>query len=175
MDLQKVAVVQKWPVLSSVVDIDSFLGLCKYYRCFVSGFDEIASLLFHLTSKGAHFEWRDKCQEALFWQELGEAPELPFPDSSSPYLIDTDASISGLCSILSQVKDGKELILAFYSAKFTKTEHSYTMRKLLAVIKSSENFHSYTSKAPNSVCEQTMLPLAGLRSSRNPKDSWQGG
>ena len=142
---------QEWPVPASVAEVRSFLGLCTYYRRFVSRFAEIASPLHHLTKKGARFEWSDRCQEAFFRlkKALMEAPVLPFPDPSSPYLLDTDASTGGLGKLrLLQVKDGKEHVVAFYSSKLTKPERNYcvTRRELLAVVKSVEHFHPYLSQ-----------------------------
>ena len=147
MDPQKVAAVQEWPVSASVAEICSFFGLCTYYRCFVSRFTEIASPLHHLTRKEARFEWSDGCQEAFsrLKKVLMEAPVLPFPDPSSPYLLDIDSSAGSLGSVLSQVKDSKKHVVAFYSSKLTKPERNYciTRRELLAVVKSVEHFHPY--------------------------------
>ncbi|ROT72619.1 hypothetical protein C7M84_008980 [Penaeus vannamei] len=65
--------------------------------------------------------------------------------SASPYLLDTDASAEGLGAVLSQVKDGKECVVAYYSAKFTDPEKNYcvTRKELLAIVKSTEHFHPY--------------------------------
>ena len=146
-DPQKVAVVREWPLPTSVADVRSFLGLCTYYRRFVPEFARVASPLHQLTRKGARFEWSEACQEAFdsLKRALVEAPVLPYPDLSSPFLLDTDASDEGLGAVLSQVKDGKEHVVAFYSAKFSGPERNYcvTRKELLAVVKSLEHFHPY--------------------------------
>lgn len=74
-----------------------------------------------------------------------EAPVLPYPDPASPYLLDTDASAEGLGAVLSQVKDGKEHVVAYYSSKFTGPERNYcvTRKELLAVVRSLDHFHPY--------------------------------
>jgi len=146
-DPQKVAAVQDWPVPTCVADVKSFVGLCTYYRRFVKQFAQIASPLHQLTRKGARFEWSAACQVAFdsLKRALVEAPVLPYPDPASPYLLDTDASAEGLGAVLSQVKDGKECVVAYYSAKFTDPEKNYcvTRKELLAIVKSTEHFHPY--------------------------------
>ncbi|XP_069972959.1 retrovirus-related Pol polyprotein from transposon 412 [Penaeus vannamei] len=126
-DPQKVAAVQDWPVPTCVADVKSFVGLCTYYRRFVKRFAQIASPLHQLTRKGACFEWSATCQVAFdsLKRALVEAPVLPYPDPASPYLLDTDASAEGLGAVLSQVKDEKECVVAYYSAKFTDPEKNY--------------------------------------------------
>ena len=42
-DPQKVAVVKKWPVPTSVAEVRSYLGLCTYYRRFVQDFASVAA------------------------------------------------------------------------------------------------------------------------------------
>ncbi|ROT64726.1 hypothetical protein C7M84_017331 [Penaeus vannamei] len=146
-DPQKVAAVQDWPVPTCVADVKSFVGLCTYYRRFVKQFAQIASPLHQLTRKGARFEWSATCQVAfdILKRALVEAPVLPYPDPASPYLLDTDASAEGLGAVLSQVKDGKECVVAYYSAKFTDPEKNYcvTRKELLAIVKSTKHFHPY--------------------------------
>lgn len=123
------------------------MGLCTYYRRFVKQFAQIASPLHQLTRRGACFEWSAACQVAFdsLKRALVEAPVLPYPDPASPYLLDTDASAEGLGAVLSQVKDGKECVVAYYSARFTDPEKNYcvTRKELLAIVKSTEHFHPY--------------------------------
>lgn len=146
-DPNKVAAVRDWPVPTSVPEVRNFVGLCSYYRRFVPEFSSTAFPLHQLTRKGAHFNWSGACQEALdsLKQVLIEAPVLSYPDPSSPYLLDTDASAEGLGAILSQVKGGVEHVVAYNSAKFTGPERNncVTRKGLLALVRSTEHFHHY--------------------------------
>lgn len=146
-DPQKVAAVADWPRPANVAEVRSYLGLCTYYRRFVQDFATIAAPLHRLTRKGVPFEWDEACQAAFdgLKRAMMEAPVLPYPDPKLPYLLDTDASAEGIGAVLSQVKDGREHVVAYYSAKFNRPERNYcvTRKELLAVVKSLEHFHPY--------------------------------
>ena len=80
----KTKAINEWPVPSNASEVRSFLGLCSYYRKFVSGFAEIASPLHALTTKGKDFQWTEECHysfEALR-RALATAPILASPDFS---------------------------------------------------------------------------------------------
>ncbi|XP_063868206.1 uncharacterized protein LOC135104608 [Scylla paramamosain] len=110
-------------------------------------FASVAAPLHRLTRKGACFVWDEACQAAFdgLKKALVEAPVLPYPDPKLPYLLDTDASAEGIWAVLSQVKDGTEHVVAYYSATFSWPERSYcvTRKELVAVVKSLEHFHPY--------------------------------
>ncbi|ROT85912.1 hypothetical protein C7M84_003952 [Penaeus vannamei] len=100
-----------------------------------------------LTRKGASFVWDEACHQAFvaLKQALVEAPVLPYSDPSLPYILDTDASQEGVGAVLSQLKDGQEYVVAYYSCKFSKPERNYcvTRKELAAVVKGLSHFHHY--------------------------------
>ena len=51
VDLRKVEAIVKWEILKNVTEIQSFLGLARYYRRFVEHFSLIAMPLTQLTRK----------------------------------------------------------------------------------------------------------------------------
>jgi hypothetical protein len=57
-----------------------------------------------------------------------------------------DASNVGMGSVLSQVQDGQEKVISYYSKSFNKAKRKYcvTRRELLAVVTSIKNFHHYS-------------------------------
>ena len=61
------------------------------------------------------------------------------------FVIDADASNDGMGAVLSQVQDGVEMVISYYSKTFSKPERRYcvTRRELLAVVSSIRNFHHY--------------------------------
>lgn len=146
-DPLKVTAVEGWPVPKTVSELRSFLGLCTYYRRFVPGFATVAAPLHNLTRKGAQYLWDEACQQAFtaLKQALVKAPVLPYPDPELPYILDTDASQEGVGAVLSQLRDGQECVVAYYSAKFSKPEKNYcvTRKELVAVMKGLAHFHHY--------------------------------
>ena len=61
---------------------------------------------------------------------------LVLPDWSHQFLLNTDASDTGIGAVLSQVQDRKEHVIAYASRILTKAEHNYCVmrRELLAVV-----------------------------------------
>jgi hypothetical protein len=56
VDPAKVREIVGWKILSSVTEIQSFLGLMGYYWCFIEGFSKIAKLMTSLLEKGREFK-----------------------------------------------------------------------------------------------------------------------
>ena len=65
VDLNKVETVQRWPKPTSVTEIQSFLGLARYYKCFVKDFSKIVAPLTRLTRKNVKYEWLDSSEESF--------------------------------------------------------------------------------------------------------------
>jgi hypothetical protein len=59
-DPEKLEAVRCWPQPKDKHQLRSFLGLCTYYRKFISGFADIAKPLTHLTEERRHFHWSPK-------------------------------------------------------------------------------------------------------------------
>jgi hypothetical protein len=57
VDQAKVEAIQGWPVLKTITQVRSFLGLAGFYRRFVKDFSTIAAPLNALTKKGVPFSW----------------------------------------------------------------------------------------------------------------------
>ena len=136
-----------WPVPKSPKEVRSFLGLCSYYRKFISGFAQIARSLHKLTEKEAKFIWDEAC-EASF-NQLKEAfviaPILAYPCPEGQFILDTDSSGWVVGAVLSQVQDNAEKVIAYFSKALSKSEQDYcvTRKELLAVVLVLENFHPY--------------------------------
>lgn len=146
-DPEKISAVETWPIPRTKKQVRSFLGFCSYYRKFVEGFSLIAKPLFSLTENQIKFEWNETCQEAFekLKQKMISTPILSFPNETGEFILDTDASNHGIGAVLSQLQDGNEKVIAYFSRVLSKTEKNYcvTRRELLAIVASVKSFHHY--------------------------------
>ena len=147
-DPAKISQVEKWPAPQSVKEVQQFLGLASYYRRFVRDFASVARPLHRLTEKTAKFEWTTECDDAFrtLRRKLCSAPILAFPNFHNRFILDTDASNSGIGGVLSQLDDGgNERVVAYASRSLSKAERRYcvTRRELLAVVTFTQHFRPY--------------------------------
>jgi len=79
-----------------------------------------------------------------------EVPTLAFPCSDRPCILDTYSSDVAYGSVLSQLVDGQERPIAFFSSVMSPTQQNYcsTRRELLAVIASLQHFRHYLLNVP---------------------------
>jgi len=144
---EKIQAIRDWPRPKCVKDVRAFYGLASYYRKFVKGFATNAEPLTRLTQKNVHFEWSREAQDAFdkLKQALQDATSLAFPHPDIPCIVDSDASDVAIGAALSQVVDGVERPIAFYSKIMNVTQRNYcpTCRELLAVIAAMQHFRHY--------------------------------
>ena len=95
------------------------MGLCSYYRKFIKSFATITKPLHQLSEISQKFYWDQKCKEAFDTLKLmlTEAPILTHPDPKESIILDTDASVTGIGAVLSQIQHGREKVIA-YSGEF---------------------------------------------------------
>ena len=134
-DPLKTQKVKNYPPPLDVTGVRRFLGLASYYRRFIPSFAQIASPLHALTKKNVAFHWTTDCERAFeqLKDKLVSAPVLVFP-KFGPYcsfVLETDASASGLGAILSQAQpDGTTHPVAYASRSLDKHERNYGISEL---------------------------------------------
>lgn len=146
-DPSKVEAVKNWPVPSTVKELQSFLGLCGYYRRYVEGFSKIAAPLHDVVTRcqGTYslakasqrlgVLWTADCQGAfdMLKEKLMTAPILGFADFTRPFILETDASSLGLGAVLYQLQGGKKRVIAYASRRLRNAERNdknYSSMKL---------------------------------------------
>ncbi|KRX68115.1 Retrovirus-related Pol polyprotein from transposon 17.6 [Trichinella sp. T6] len=135
-------IVASWPTPTSTSEIRNFLGLASYYRRFVKSFASIARPLHRLTEQRRQFSWSNEAEEAFqrLKRALTTAPILAFPRFDIPFIIDTDASETGIGAVLSQKHDPEgERVIAYASRTLSKTERKYSTKRkeLLSIVYTS--------------------------------------
>ena len=155
----KIAVVRNFPPPTTVKQIQSFLGLCQYFRRHIKNFSIIGQHLTQLTSKKS--SWRGgplppKAAEAFEWfkKRLCSRPLVRYPDFKRPFILSTDAATGdaaneihgGLGAVLSQ-KDANdvEYIVSFASRGLKSFERNYGafLLELQAAVWGIEHFSTY--------------------------------
>ena len=116
-DPSKTSKITKWPIPTTVQQVQQFLGLASYYRKFIKDFATVAKPLHRLTEQGRPFRWTEDCASAFaeLKLRLTSAPILTYPDFQLPFILDTDASNTGVGAVLSQVQAGEEKVIAYAS------------------------------------------------------------
>ena len=146
-DPQKTEKVLSWPVPTCCSDVRSFLGLCSYYRRFVPSFANLAKPLHLLLEDGQHFSWTEEADAAFqeLKRRLTQAPVLGYPLPDGKFILDTDASNYATGAVLSQVQDGQERVISYFSQSLSKAERQYcvTRKELVAIVKAVKQFHCY--------------------------------
>ena len=138
-DPKKVTAVTEWDVPTDRTQLRRFLGFANFYRKFIKNFSEVAAPLNALTSPAVPFQWSTAADAAF--QRLktlfSTAPVLSMPDPSRQFILEVDASETGIGAVLSQrdSTDGQLHPCAFYSRRLTPAERNYDVgnRELLAV------------------------------------------
>jgi hypothetical protein len=82
VDPAKVREIVAWSILSTVTEVQSFLGLAGSYRQFIEGFSKITKPMTSLLEKGREFKWDWKCQDSFnpLKLRLMSPPMLVMPD-----------------------------------------------------------------------------------------------
>ena len=147
MQSEKIQAIRDWPPCQNLSELRAFLGTAGYYRRFVHNFSLIAAPLFALTKKGVRFKWTNECQQAFdtLKFKLMSEPILALPNDEGVYQLDCDASDTGLGSVLSQMQDGVERVIAYASRTLSKAESSYetTRKELLGIVFGLKQFRQY--------------------------------
>ena len=156
-DAEKVQAVVNWPASKSAHQLKSFLDLVSYYRRFIPNFTEVVSPLLKLTQKNVLYFWSTEAEEAFTKLKdlLTFSPILAYPDSSKPFVLDTDASNVDIGAVLSQ----DDRPVAYFSRVLNKAQKNYcvTRKELLAVVEAIKHFRPYCM-ARNSRFVLTTLP-----------------
>ncbi|KAJ3641514.1 hypothetical protein Zmor_028019 [Zophobas morio] len=143
----KALAIRDWPIPRDKHELRSFLGLCTYYRRFVEGYADIAAPLHQLMEQKATFKWSSTCEMAFkrLKTALCTSPILAYPRDKGMFVLDTDASNSGIGAVLPQIQDGEERVIEYFSKLHSKPERNYcaTRKELLAIVKAVNHFHKY--------------------------------
>ncbi|XP_073354940.1 uncharacterized mitochondrial protein AtMg00860-like [Aegilops tauschii subsp. strangulata] len=112
-DKSKIQAIQEWPQPQNVKELRGFLGLAGYYRKFVRFFGVLSKPLTEMLKKGAIFVWTPTAEAAFsaLKQALVQAPMLALPNFRKQFVVETDASATGIGAALIPSCKGPDLDL----------------------------------------------------------------
>lgn len=149
-DPEKVSCMLNYPRPVTTTEVKRFVGMTSWYRKFICHFSTLMSPLNDLIKakkKKEPITWTPEAEASFvkLKQALVSAPILNSPDFARPFIIQCDASDTGLGGVLTQNKDGQEVVIAFASRSLSQSERKYpvTQKECLAVIFSIEKFRPY--------------------------------
>ena len=151
--------------------VKSFLGLLGYYRKFVPHFATTAAPLTDCTKKGEPnvIRWGESQEQAFrtLKKKLVTSPILQLPDLNKEFTLRTDASDTGVGSILLQEVAGEKFPVAYASKKFNKHQMRYSVmeKECLAVVWAVLKFEPYLY-GKEFVIETDHQPLTCIRRSK---------
>jgi len=147
MDPKKVQSILDWPAITTLKELQAFLGLANYYRRFIKGYSRIATPLTALTKKDTRFEMTAAGRKAMkaLQEAFTTAPILKLFDPKLPIRLETDASDGAIGACLTQ-KHGKLWHpVAYLSKKFDQTELRYQIhdKELMAIVEACKVWRAY--------------------------------
>ena len=106
-----------------------------------------------LTKKNLVWDWTKACQEAFnkLKEEFQKAPVLLMPDSSKPFIVESDASKWATGAVLQQQdSNGDWHPCRYISHSFYATQRNYEIydRELLGIVRSLEKWRHYLQRLP---------------------------
>ncbi len=124
----KVESISQVPQPTNVNQLRTFLGLCKYYRRFVKGFNNIAKPLTRLTHINDEYVWGEE-QEHAFQElkaQLSLTPILKRPIRRRLFQLHIDQSTLKMGAMFIQLDDdGQEFVVVYVSWSNNKTQAKY--------------------------------------------------
>ncbi|GBN96450.1 Retrovirus-related Pol polyprotein from transposon 17.6, partial [Araneus ventricosus] len=144
----KTIAVKKFPVPTTVKQVQSFLGLTGYFRKFIPAYSKIVKPLSDLIRSDNPFVFEQPQMEAFekLKKLLTESPVLSIFQQGKTTELHTDASQQGYGAVLLQeAEDGKLHPVQYMSKKITPAEEKYSSYELevLAVVNALRKFRTY--------------------------------
>ncbi|KAL0188171.1 hypothetical protein M9458_015270, partial [Cirrhinus mrigala] len=140
IDDKKVEAVLNWPRPSTLRELQRFLGFANFYRRFIRNFSTVAAPLTAMVKKGtSRLSWSQAALQAFddLRQRFSSAPILHHPDPEKPFVVEVDASSTGVGAVLSQRQGEPPKLFpcAYFSHKLTPAECNYDVGncELLAI------------------------------------------
>ena len=129
-----IADLMRMNVPKNKTELRRLLGCFAWRKIFIRHYSSIAAPLTDLLASKELWVWSDRCQQAFddLINAVGNSPTLARPDLSRPFLIETDASRTGLGLAIWQksLEDGEYKLVALNSAKMQKAHACWSVTEI---------------------------------------------
>lgn len=146
---EKTNAVARFPEPQNVKQLQSFVGLCSYFRKFIQNFAMVAQPLTDLLKKNVSFKFNEEQRRSFAYlkEVLVTKPVLKIYNPRLHTELHTDASCTAYAAILMQksVEDNELHPVHYMSRKTTDAQSKYTSYELeaLAIIEGIKKFRHY--------------------------------
>ncbi|KAL0185720.1 hypothetical protein M9458_017390, partial [Cirrhinus mrigala] len=177
MEEKKVDAVLNWPRPNTLRELQRFLGFANFYRRFIRNFSTVAAPLSAMVKKGTtRLTWSQAALQAFddLRRRFSTAPILHHPDPERPFVVEVDASSTGVGAVLSQRQGDPPKLYpcAYFSHKLSPAECNYDVgnRELLAMKLALEEWRHWLEGAKHPFTVLTdHKNLEYLRSAKVPR------
>ena len=133
-DQIKVEKIRRWPAITSLTQLRSFLGLVCVYRVWIPKYAHTAAPLHRLTRKNVVFLWTTEQEDAkiALIRAVTTAPILiaiDYRPGGGIIILTVDASITGWGAVLTQERSEGRLPCRFESGAWNNAESQYDATK----------------------------------------------
>ncbi|GFU55689.1 retrovirus-related Pol polyprotein from transposon 297 [Trichonephila clavipes] len=175
----KVQTILDFPVPRTKTQVRAFLGIAGYYRQYIPMFSSLAAPLTELLkgkSKKGCINWTSECQESFVQlkEKLLTNPVLYAPDFKRQFILQTDASDTGIGIVLAQRNDtGEEHPILYLSKKFSDAEKVYCTieKECAAIVYAVNKLNCYLDGQQKCIIQTDHNPLVWLKTNAgtNPR------
>ncbi len=150
----RVQAIREHPLPKTRRQLRAFLGLVGFYRRFIGGFHEWSSVLTPHTSRtlAGGVSWSGPMLEAfsMLRDVLCDAVCLVVPCVSDCFVVECDASSTGVGAVLSVRREDELKPVAFFSRQLKRAQSRYAAQELecLAVVEAVSQFAFYLYGRP---------------------------
>lgn len=147
-DPERIKTMVEYPAPKNTKAIRRFLGLTGYYRRLIPDFSGITAPLSDLLKKNVtRFHWNLEAESSFekLKNAMATAPIVANPDFSREFHLQCDASDVSAAAALGQHHDIGEVIIAYWSHKWTPQETNWgaTEKEAACVVYGIRNFRNY--------------------------------
>ena len=145
---EKIEAIQNFPKPNKRKHLQSFLGLCNYYRKFQNNYSALTSKFKKQLSAKDKWHWGPEEDQTFdnIKEKFLETVMLRHPNFKDPFYMNCDASDTSLGAELYQEdEEGNHLVVSFASRILNESEKNYsvTEKELLSIVFACNKFRTY--------------------------------